>query len=285
MTNFKISPNITLGPVNLTVKNLDRSLVFYQQVIGFHLHQQNDNTASLGTKSTPLLSLVANSQAQRYPNTTGLYHFAILVPDRVALSMALHRIAKNKAQVQGFADHGVSEAIYLADPDGNGIEIYRDRPRSEWPFEGDQLKMVTDPLDVEALYSETDEATDNASLPNGTKIGHMHLYVRDIPEAEDFYHRVLGFNLIQRYGTSAAFLAAGDYHHHIGINTWAGLGASAPPQGSIGLRYFGLQLNSQLELEQFNEHLEQSRVHITQKNGSIFISDPSQNQIEVSFKA
>ena len=281
MTKYSLPAQISLGPVGLTVRDLERSIRFYTRAIGLDLITRQPEGAILGFEKTPLLHLVENPAAQPGRGTTGLYHFAVLVPQRANLAEALQRLSETETPVQGFADHGVSEAIYLPDPDGNGIEIYRDRPRQKWPFKNGELQMVTDPLDLEDLLSEiTASHSKPRTLPVGTTIGHIHLHVRNIPEALSFYQDILGFDLKQRYGPSAAFLAAGDYHHHIGVNTWAGLGAPPPPDGSVGLRSFTITLPDTGELNRLEDHIRQTAMEINLNESGFKLKDPSGNHIQ-----
>ena len=282
MSNYKLPHQTTINTLELTIRDLERSIAFYTQVIGFHLRDQKKNITELGTSTQTLLKLIENPDAQKFPRTTGLYHFAILVPERRHLAEALDRIIRTETPVQGFADHGVSEAIYLPDPDGNGIEIYRDLPKQVWPFNNGELQMVTDPLDLDHLLAELNgNRTSNANFSGGTIIGHMHLHIRDLPEAVAFYRDILGFDLKQRYGSSAAFLAAGDYHHHIGINTWAGVGAQHAPLGSVGLRSFSVALPEADILRDLQGHIHHASVETTNHNDHAFsVKDPSGNQIK-----
>ncbi len=196
----------------------------------------------------PLLSLVGDGSAPpRDPRQTGLYHFAILVPTRRDLAVALVRLAQGGWQLDGASDHLVSEALYLSDPDGNGIEIYRDRPRAEWRRGPDgQLSMATLPLDLDDLLGELQTApvdpVGDAQMPDGTRIGHVHLQVAELEQTEAFYAGVLGFDVMVRGYPGALFVAAGGYHHHVGLNTWHSRGGSTPPSGGIGLRAYELKL-------------------------------------------
>jgi catechol 2,3-dioxygenase len=267
-----------LGAVHLTVSNLARSLEFYQQIIGFKLHRRNDNMAYLGAGQNDLLVLTEQAQAQPPRGTTGLYHFAILTPSRFELAQSLKRIAETRTPVEGFADHLVSEAIYLPDPDGNGIEIYRDRPRSEWKYPNGQLKMGTEPLDIQDLLGElAGHETAWAGLHAETTIGHIHLHVANIPQAEAFYQGVLGFDLIIRYGPSASFLSAGGYHHHIGVNTWAG--KVPPPPGAVGLRYFVIRLPNAQALNDVANNVRQAGIPLEERDEGLFLQDPVENGI------
>jgi catechol 2,3-dioxygenase len=238
-----IDPRAAIGEVHLTISDLGRSLRFYQSQLGFTVHQRTDRTARLGAGGPDLLVLSQCENAPRVRGTTGLYHFAILVPSRADLARVLRRLVETDTVMQGAADHGVSEALYLADPDGNGIEVYRDRPRAQWPYVGGALRMGADPLDLEAILAES-VRDDSSGLASGTTIGHVHLHVSRLADAERFYVEVLGFELMQRYGPSALFVSAGGYHHHFGLNTWAGVGAPPPPPGALGLRHVVVRLTA-----------------------------------------
>jgi len=238
-----IDPHTAIGEVHLTISDLDRSLPFYQNQLGFTVHQRSDRTARLGAGGADLLVLSQCENAPRVRGTTGLYHFAILVPSRGDLARALRRLVETDTVMQGAADHGVSEALYLADPDGNGIEVYRDRPRAQWPYVGSALRMGADPLDVDAILAEP-AGEQTGGLAFGTTIGHVHLHVSRLSDAERFYVDILGFELMQLYGPSALFVSAGGYHHHFGLNTWAGVGAPPPPPGALGLRHVLVRLTA-----------------------------------------
>ncbi len=231
-----IDPGARIGAVHLRVADLDRLAAFYQACLGLEVRARETATARLGTESAELLVLHEDRSARRVTGTTGLYHFAILVPSRPDLARALKRLVDTSTRLQGAADHGVSEALYLADPEGNGIEIYRDRPRVEWPFVAGRLQMTTEPLDVQGLIAEADAAGERMAA--GTTMGHVHLCVSDLAATEQFYAETLGFDLMQRFGQSAAFFSAGGYHHHIGANIWTSAGAPAPPPDALGLDYF-----------------------------------------------
>jgi catechol 2,3-dioxygenase len=238
-----IDPQTAIGEVQLTISDLDRSLRFYQNQLGFTLHTRIDRTARLGAGGADLLVLTQCEHAPRVRGTAGLYHFAILVPSRADLARALRRLVDTDTAMQGAADHGVSEALYLADPDGNGIEVYRDRPREQWPYVGGELRMGADPLDMESILAAR-AGDERAGLAPETTIGHVHLHVSRLADAERFYVDVLGFELMQRYGPSALFVSAGGYHHHFGLNTWAGVGAPPPPPGALGLHHVNVQMTN-----------------------------------------
>jgi catechol 2,3-dioxygenase len=283
MTTETIAPATSIGGIQLTVADLDRSVQFYQDRLGFKLLGRENGQARLGTAAHALLTLIEKPGAK--PRTqrgmTGLYHFAILLPDRRSLARLLLHMAENETEVQGAADHGVSEALYLADPDGNGIELYRDRQRNEWPVDDlGKLQMGTEELDVDNLVMELkDGVAPWTGLPDSTVIGHVHLHVRDLPEAEQFYTRVLGFRVMQRYGSGAIFVSAGGYHHHIGMNTWAGAGAPPPPPDVAGLRWFEVRLPDAAAFEALQARLKEANIPADDLEGGILIKDPSQNGI------
>jgi catechol 2,3-dioxygenase len=277
-----IDPAASIGSVHLTISDLARSIRFYQTHLGFLVHRRDDRTAWLGAGGPDLLVLSQCETAPRVRGTTGLYHFAILVPTRADLARSLRRIVATDTVMQGAADHGVSEALYLADPDGNGIEIYRDRPRAEWPYVGGKLRMGADPIDFEALLTETTAVDDNAGLAPGTVMGHVHLHVARLEDAERFYVGVLGFQLMQRYGPSALFVSAGGYHHHIGLNTWAGVGAPPPPPGAIGLRHFVVQLPSDTAVEEVAARVRAAGIAIEPAEGGMLVRDAAGNALKLA---
>ena len=282
-----IHPQTHIGAVHLTVADLERSLIFYRQQLGFADVWLRNGSAGLGVGDRVLLVLNESEHAPRPHRTTGLYHFAILVPSRLELARSLRHFAEIGTRMQGFSDHQVSEALYLADPDGIGIEVYRDRPREEWRASGGRLQMTTDPLDVESLLQEADadaKASGQAwsGLAPGTTIGHVHLHVSFIEDSEQFYREVLGFDLTQRYGESASFMSAGGYHHHVAVNVWAGIGAPHPPPGAIGLKHFELVLPTAAALGDVARRIGAAGIPADVKEDSVHVSDPSGNQITLT---
>ena len=245
-----IAPATAIGRVHLTVSDLARSRAFYERLLGLIATEQPDGSVLLGGEARwpPLLSLVGDSSASpRDPRQTGLFHFAILVPSRRDLAVALTRLVQGGWRLSGASDHLVSEALYLNDPDGNGIEIYWDRDRSDWRREASgEIAMATLPLDIEDLLHELDDAPfdpdADALMPEGTRIGHMHLQVSELEQIERFYAGVLGFDVMVRAYPGALFVSAGGYHHHIGLNTWNSRGGATPPPGAIGLGAYEIRL-------------------------------------------
>jgi catechol 2,3-dioxygenase len=239
-------PQTTTGRVALTVRDLARVADFYEQVVGLRALDAGHGRAVLGAGERPLVELVEDRDAPpRPPRTTGLFHLAVLVPDRAELARSLRRLIEARWPLQGASDHLVSEALYIGDPEGNGIEIYRDRPREQWRRDGDEIAMATLPLDLDDVLAELDrdgqEGTgSDAGVAPGTRIGHVHLNVADLASSERFYSGELGLEVTARGYPGALFLAADGYHHHVGLNTWRGEGASPPPPGALGLRWFEL---------------------------------------------
>ncbi len=273
----RIGAATTMGTVSLTVSDLDRSRLFYERAIGLRTSELDDGGLALGVAGEPpLVELRGDSSAPRLNRRApGLYHLAILMPTRLDLAFALARLAETRWPLDGASDHMVSEALYLSDPDGNGIEIYRDRPRDEWPRSGDQLQMSTLPLNIDSVVAELRVATETqAAVPSGTTIGHVHLQVSDLAAAEAFYHGVLGFDVIVRGYPGALFVSAGGYHHHIGLNTWHSAGAAPAPGGSVGLRSFAIDLPDERELAALLARVEAASIPSTGTPSGALVRDP-----------
>jgi catechol 2,3-dioxygenase len=234
-----------IGQVSLTVKDLDRSLQFYRDVLGFHEVKREGRTSWLGPAGgRVLIELNEMTDAIAKPRrAAGLFHFAILVPSRAALGRSLRRLADARWPITGASDHLVSEALYLDDPDGLGIEIYRDRPKTEWRRANGELAMATDPLDLQGVHDEPGAESPWHGLESGTVMGHVHLHVPHLDAAEAFYCGQVGFEPIVRRYPGALFVAAGGYHHHLGLNVWAGIGAPPPPGNAVGLRSFTVEFS------------------------------------------
>lgn len=276
--------SLRLGPVRLVVRSMEHSLYLYRDVLGLAAAPTSGGWTGVGRIGSALYELREEPEAlPRQPHTLGLYHVALLLPNRADLSRVLRRLIETNYPLEGAADHGVSEAVYLSDPEGNGIEIYRDRPREEWPRPNGALAMVTDPLDFEGLLSETGASGIRwEGMPEGTRVGHIHLQVGDLEPAVGFYRDLLGFDLTQRFGRNAAFLSMGGYHHHIGLNTWAGLGAPRPPAGTRGLRGFVLRLPSVSAMEAAAGRMEAAGWECTRTEGSVVTHDPAGNRVRLA---
>jgi catechol 2,3-dioxygenase len=236
---------LRLGAVHLTVTNVDRSVGFYQDAIGLQLHHREETTAAMGAGGEDLLVFHESPFARPAGRHAGLYHFALLHPNRTELARALMRLAATSTRIEGASDHGISEAIYLPDPDGNGIELAADRPRATWPEGGD---MRPDPLDLQALIGLVAEEEVQRRADPGLTVGHMHLHVGDIEQGLAFYRDVLGFE-VQTLMPSAAFVSAGGYHHHLGFNIWRGPHVPPAPPGAVGLREWTVALPTQADVD------------------------------------
>ena len=239
-----MDPGVEIGHVHLKASNLDRLEEFYRDVIGLEVRVRLDHASFLAADGYHHHVGINDWHSEGKPlnhSRPGLYHTAFLYPSRAALGTALARVLALGWPLDGAADHGVSEAIYLRDPEGNGIELYRDRPRGEWPHERDgSLAMTLDPLDLESVLAERDPSVP-LDAPPSLKIGHVHLQVSDIAGAEAFYRDIIGFDVVVRYGAQASFLSAGGYHHHLGANTWNTRGAPPAELGAPGLYHHAIR--------------------------------------------
>jgi catechol 2,3-dioxygenase len=278
-----IAAGTTVGTVALTVSDLERSRAFYEAVLGLTAYELDDSSVALGVADEPaLVRLRGDATAPPLdPRATGLFHLAVLTPSRRELAYALARLARTRWPLSGGSDHLVSEALYLNDPDGNGIEIYRDRERGEWRSDEDgQLAMATLRLDLESLAGELNGAPAVPDrLPGGTRMGHVHLQVSDLAAAEDFYHGVLGFDVTVRGYPGALFVSAGGYHHHIGLNTWNSAGAAPPAGGAVGLRSFDVRLPDREELERVLARVDTAGLSADTSDGATVVRDPSGNAV------
>lgn len=278
-----IHPSTTIGSVGLVVSDLNRSLTYYQHNIGMHVHRREVGRAWLGAGGRDLLVLSEQPGARPVQQgRTGLYHFALLLPNRRELANTLRHLVDTHTQLTGMSDHGVSEAIYLSDPDGHGIEIYRDRDRPEWPIRKGGVQMTVDPLDVRDLMSEvTGGNTSWHGLHPATTIGHIHLHVSTLESAEAFYCGLLGFDLMQRFAMQASFVSAGGYHHHLGLNIWAGYGAPPAPQDAARLDWFEIRLPDGEALDALADRLRAANVVLTAGDGAWSLRDPAHNLVRL----
>lgn len=276
---FHEKPITHVSQVNLRVQDLDRSLAFYTSVVGFKVLNRTEKSGQLTADGkTVLLSLEQPEDiAPKQPRTAGLYHFAILLPERSDLA-AIVRYFTEISLPFSSSDHLVSEALYFSDPDGNGIEVYRDRRPDEWAWRGDEVVMTVDPLDFNDLL-ENSFQKEWHGLPADTVIGHIHLHVADLQRAEQFYTEGLGLDIVCQYGGQASFISAGKYHHHIGINTWNGIGAPSPSSNSAGLASYVIVLPDEKVRDQTVDHLKAIQAPVFEENDTIMTEDPSGNRI------
>ena len=289
-TDFSIHPATLMGHVSLTVANLENQVAFYQQVLGFKLHWREENKAGLGAGGVDLLRLTEEPNLKKYRGVTGLYHFAVLFPNRRQLAIAVGRLFELKYRNHP-TDHIMTKTTYLDDPEGNGIELYAESPE-DGSFIIENNDFVTrrtdgtlsngrEALDVEALFKnlKEDDRLD-APIPPETRVGHVHLHVRNVQEAVDFYHGIIGFDVMGMSRTfQAAFISAGGYHHHLGLNTWQGEGAPPPPAGAVGLRYFTINLPNQQALDDVVSRVNNAGIASNQTDDGLLLHDPSQNGV------
>lgn len=278
--NFHSEPITFVGKVSLKVENLERSLTFYKEIMGFKILEQTDRTAKLTVDGkTTLLSIEQPKKViKKHQRTTGLFHFALLLPNRSELGNLLKHFIQIGYPLQGAADHLVSEAVYLADPDGNGIEVYSDRNPSEWKWEEGEVVMPSDPLNAEDVLAAAEEGNWNG-LPFNTVMGHIHLHVSDLKDNQKFYTEGLGFEIVSRYGNHALFISEGKYHHHIALNIWNGIGAPQPPAESVGLESFTLVFGSKKKRDEIINQLKSIGTSVNLENGLYVTTDPSGNRI------
>jgi catechol 2,3-dioxygenase len=275
----EIPTDTRMGAVHLTVSALDRSIAYYESAIGLRVHARDgDERAALGAGGEDLLVLISQPGARPARRTAGLFHFALLVPERADLARWLVHAANDRVPLTGMSDHFVSEAIYLNDPDEHGIEIYWDRPRELWEGQVAQ-RLTTAPLDVRDLLTAID-APGFDGLAGGTAMGHVHLRVADIPASVAFYRDVLGFGEMAAYGAQAAFLSAGGYHHHIGANTWESAGAPQSPPDTARLARATIVLPDATARDRVAAQAEQAGFAPQPlEDGAIGLHDPSGNPI------
>jgi catechol 2,3-dioxygenase len=274
----RIHPDTSLGPVELVVGDLEGMASFYGQAIGLAPVSRSESDVSLGSaEGGTLIELAGRPDAPTRPrHSTGLFHTAFLVPSRAELARSVRRVIDAGWNFTGASDHLVSEALYLDDPEGNGIEIYRDRPREEWRYEGGQLAMATLPLDLDSVMAELD-SDDVRAGADATRVGHVHLQVAQISPAEAFYEGGLGLDVTTARYPGALFMSAGGYHHHIGTNTWASANAPAPPAGSRGLRRYTVVVPDAAELDRVAARMRATGYELEDVDGGVEAVDPSGN--------
>jgi len=280
---FFESPTTYVGDVSINVTNLDHSLIFYQEILGFKVLEQEDTKAVLTADGKkPLITLVQPENVKvKEERTTGLYHYAILLPNRADLSAFLRHFVQTGLASKlrlGASDHGVSEALYFSDLDGNGIEIAHDRASAEWNWKDGNVAMVTEALDADDLLAETDKPW--KGMPDETVIGHMHLHVSELNKTEEFYVEGLGLDLVTKY-PGALFTSYNGYHHHIALNIWNGQGAQAPSRDSVGLNWFTLHFpDEEVRMKTVN-NLKKINATVEKEEEHYITEDPSGNRIRL----
>src|SRR5215211_6189961 len=263
---------LRLGAVHLTVADVDRSVAWYQQALGLRVHQTEPARAELGDGVEPVVVLHEDAQARPAGRHAGLYHYALLYPSREDLACAVMRLVATETPIDGASDHRTHEAIYLPDPDGNGIELAADRPREEWPaglgYDGGPA-----PLDFGALLATVAGEEPRPHVADGLRVGHLHLHVGDVEEGLRFYRDILGFELQANLG-SAAFVSAGGYHHHLGFNVWRGRGVGAPPAHTVGLDHWTVQLATDADVAEVRDRVRQAGLDADAIAGGFLTRDP-----------
>jgi catechol 2,3-dioxygenase len=281
-----IHPHTHIGSVTLKVIDLEKSVQFYTKTIGLKILSQEGSEVTLTADGVmPLLILTGDSSLIERPvRSAGLYHLALLVPTRKDLANVLHHFIRTNTRLVGGSNHLFSEAIYLQDPENNGIEIYRDVERERWVRDQEgNLVSASEPLDAEGLLREANRS-EWSGLPEKTTMGHVHLNVNDMKAAEQFYVNVLGFEEQMRMADHALFISAGGYHHHIALNVWNGREAALAQQDAAGLKYFEILLASDEEFEKMKKALEMNQVEFTIQEGNLHVNDPAGNGIIIKQK-
>jgi len=269
----KLPSTLRLGAVHLTVSDLDRSVTYYEDDIGLKLHHREDGVAGMGVGEEDLLVLYEEPEARRAGRHAGLYHYALLFPSREELARAALRLAARKTPIQGASDHGTHEAIYLPDPDGNGIELAADRPRELWPRPLDYAGGPH-PLDLDGLLAAVAGEEVRGEAGPGLVVGHVHLHVGDLQRGLAFYRDVLGFELVTFMPGAAAFVSAGGYHHHLGFNVWRGEGVPPVPGGRVGLRHWTVVLEDAEEVAAVSRRIHGAGIATEKREGGILVRDP-----------
>jgi catechol 2,3-dioxygenase len=264
--------DLTLGPVHLRVTDLDRSVAFYETSIGLQLIDRDGDVARLGAGAGEILVLHEHPDARRAGRHAGLYHFALLHPTRQELARALRRLIATRTPIDGASDHGISWAIYLPDPDGNGIELAADQPRENWGNLRDPRTIGPRPLDVEGLLGTIPEDDVPAHADRDLRVGHLHLHVGDVDDALAFYRDLVGFE-VQTLFSGAAFVSAGGYHHHLGLNTWRGEGIPGPPDDVVGLDHWTVRIDRDA-LAALRARLETAGVEVEADGEAFAAADP-----------
>ncbi len=289
-TEFSIHPKTLIGTISLAVSNLDNQLAFYQKVLGFKLHWRERNKAGLGAGGNDFLLLTEEPDLKKYRGVTGLYHVAYLLPNRHELAISIARLfALNYPNSP--TDHIMTKTTYLDDPEGNGIELYCESPEDGiWFMENGAFgarradgtpSNGREALDVEALFKHLrDDDRLEQPVPPETRIGHVHLHMRDVDEAVDFYHGIIGFDVMGvAYSFQAAFVSAGGYHHHLGLNTWQGFGAPPPPANATGLRFYTIDLPNQKAYDEVVARVDAAGIPSNMTEAGLLLHDPSQNSV------
>jgi catechol 2,3-dioxygenase len=270
---------LRLGPVDLTVADLDRSVAWYQRALGLRIHAHEATSAELGDGTETVVVLHEDPLARPAGRHAGLYHYALLYPGREELARAALRLAVTRTPIQGASDHGTHEAIYLPDADGNGIELAADRPRGQWPA-GLGYNQGPAPLDFDSLLATVGGEQPPAHVGEGLRMGHVHLHVGEIDRGLTFYRDVLGFEEQANLGT-AAFVSAGGYHHHLGFNVWNGRGVGPVPEHTVGLRHWTVELPTAADVDAVRRRAEAAGIAVEPVERGFVVRDPWQTAVRI----
>lgn len=273
--------DLALGPVHLRVADLTRSIAWYQDVIGLTLRGQSGDVATLGTELDDVIVLHEVPGARRLARHSGLYHVALLYESRLELARVLQRIEAARTPVDGFSDHGTHEAIYLPDPDENGLELAADRPREVWLDLADVTAIAPKPLDIGDLFNLVSGRAPEPQAGPATRVGHLHLHVADLTDSLHFYRDLIGFDVITEIDT-AVFVSAGGYHHHLAFNIWQGRGAPPTPDDATGLLHWSIELPTGDDVAAVQQRLEAAEVTTQVVEGGFETADPSGNHLRVT---
>ena len=274
-TTPALPDTLRLGPVHLTVADLDRSIAYYRDNMGLRLHDREGSEAAMGAGGEDLLYLHEDPDARRAGRHAGLYHVALLHSSREELSRTANRLVATSAHVRGASDHGISEAIYLSDPDGNGFELYADRPREVWPdLANPGWDAGPRPLDLKDVLALTDDEELQREIDTNLVVGHVHLHVGDLERGLAFYRDVLGFELKTFMPAEAAFVSAGGYHHHLGFNVWRGEGILPASPDEVGLDLWTVVLDDAGEISTLAERIRAAGVEVEERDGGFIVRDP-----------
>ncbi len=271
-----------LGPTHLVVADVDRAVAWYQAALGLRVHREDVGGAALGDGDETTVVLHEDAQARPAGRHAGLYHYALLYPSREALARAVVRLSAVRTPVHGASDHGTHEAIYLPDPDGNGIELAADRPREAWPGseESEFARGGPAPLDLEDLLATVAGEEPTTHVDTGLRTGHLHLHVGSIEDGLGFYRDVIGFD-VQAQLPSAVFVSAGGYHHHLGFNVWRGQGVPAAPPHVAGLGEWTLELPSDADVAEVRARAQAAGAPVQDRPGGFDVRDPWNTRLAV----
>jgi catechol 2,3-dioxygenase len=275
--NATLPDNLRLGPVHITVSDVERSIPFYEGSIGLGLQRRENGTAVMGAGDRDLVFLVEQPDARPAGRHAGLYHYALLHPSREELARAAQRLLVTRTPISGASDHGISEAIYLPDPDGNGIELASDRPRERWGDLKDPTTIGPEPLDMHDLLALVDGQQPQPTVDPGLGVGHVHLHVGDVERGLRFYQDVVGFEPMTLF-PSAAFVSAGGYHHHLAFNTWRGEGVPPAPPDAVGLRHWTVVLDDEA-LTALRERADAAGIEYEESDAGLLLRDPWNNAV------